>query len=210
MKTVLHLFWHLIRYSLATCISTIVSALVPTLVASFPLVLAVVWILAWIAAFLLYILTGETIDVEIGEPIGLILIPLFLAIMGVVTMSAAIFVTTIFNLLIVLPFSLITEAIYGRFIGQRPWIRLAVFLGTGVILGVIVAVVGVIWVSSQQPEMPLSHQVGLAGFLLVTCICTEFAFGLTLTLMDIARKGAIAIRKRIKKLREDHSLPNPT
>jgi hypothetical protein len=200
MKTILQLGWQVFRYTLATCISTLVSALVPTLVASIPLVLAIVWVLAWIAAFLLYLLTGEVIDVELGEPIGLILIPLFLAIMGVVTMSAAILLTIAFNLLIVLPFSLISEAIYGRFIGERPGIRLGIFLGASIILGIIVAVVGVIWVTSQQPEMPLSHQVGLAAFLLVTCICTEFAFGLTSTLMDIARKGAVVIRKQIKKL----------
>jgi hypothetical protein len=210
MKTVLKLGWQLFRYTLATCISIIVSALVPTLVASVPLVLAIVWVLAWIAAFLLYLLTGEVIDVEIGEPIGLIFIPLFLAVMGIATMSAAILLTIAFNLLIVLPFSLISEAIYRRFVGERPGIRLGIFLGAGVVLGIIVAVVGVIWVTSQQPEMPLSHQVGLAAFLLVTCICTEFVFGLTLTLIDIARKGAVVIRKQIKKRREGRSLPHPT
>lgn len=209
MKIALQLGWHLIRYTLATAISILISALVPFLIASIPLVLAIVWVLAWGAALVFYLLTGEVIDVEMGEPIGLVLVPLLLTLMGVVTMSAALLLTIAFNLLIILPFSIITEFLYGRWFGKHPLIRPGIFVGAGILLGVIIAVIGTIGIASQQSEMSSLQQVGLAAFLFITCVCTEFAFGLSLTLIDAARKGIEIIRKLIKRRQAGDSLPNP-
>ena len=208
-RTSLQLVWHAVRYIVATSVSTVISGIIPFVIASLPLVLAIVWVLAWVAAFLLYILTGEVIDVEMGDPIGLVLVPLMLSIMGVVSITAVILVVTVFNLFIIFPVALVTEIISLQ-IGVHRWsLRLGIFLSVGILLGTIVGVAGVLLITGQQGEVSLSEQVGIGALLAVICICTEFVFGMTLMLMDLARKGLVVVSRKWKNLRERRKLPQP-
>ena len=199
--------WHLFRYAVATCVSTTISAIVPFLIASLPLVLAALWILIWIAAFLLYILTGEAVDFD-ADPIGIVLIPLMLSIIGVASVSAILLVVTAFNILIVFPFSFVTEIVSQR-LGVYRWsLRPIIFLGAGVFVGVITSLVGIVLMAGQQTEIPLLHQLGVVVFLMLICVCTVFAFGMTLIIMDLSKKGFAVIR--MKRLRRHQPFKHPT
>jgi hypothetical protein len=138
VNTAIRVVWHLFRYTLATCISTAVSAALPVLVGSAPIVAAIGWTLAWDAALLFFVLTGESIAIEIGEPVGIVIVPALLMAFGTASVSAAFSLAAAFSLVAVLPVSLLTEFACWRLSFRAIIWRLGSFLITGLFLGVAV------------------------------------------------------------------------
>ncbi len=204
MKTAIRVVWHIIRYTVATCVSTAMSAVLPVIIASTPIILSIAWVLLWVAMFLLYVLTGESIDMEIGHPLGIVLVPLLFSVFGIVSVSTALLLVVAFNVLVVLPVSLITEFIC-RHLSVRAILRLASFVIAGLLLGVAAVSIMVMIVSGQQTQTTPFALFGVAIILLLTCICTVFTSGFILTTMSLVKDKAVifivALKERSKVLR---------
>jgi hypothetical protein len=138
VNTAIRVVWHLFRYTLATCISTAASAVLPVLVGSAPIAVAIGWILAWGAALLFFVLTGESIGIEIGEPVGIVIVPALLMAFGTASVSAALSLAAAFSVVAVLPVSLLTECACWRLSFRAIILRLVSFLVAGLFLGVAV------------------------------------------------------------------------
>src|SRR5690349_14976380 len=111
--TKIEFLWNMIRYVLATAASIIATGVMPFVIASIPLIFALVWVIIW-AVVLLFASFGASADIPIDEPIGIVLIPLLMSVLGAITVSAAVLLTIAFNLIIVLPFSIFVEILNKR------------------------------------------------------------------------------------------------
>lgn len=197
VENVLRFVWHVTRYSVATCVSTVVTAILPVLISCIPIALAIVWVLSWVAAFLLYALTGETIGVEMEEPIGLVIVPLGLLVVGFVALVISVLLAIAFSILVVLPLSLITEFIC-RWLSIRTFtLRLASFLLVGLLLGFTLNIILLLIGGFNHLQTSPLVLLGLGIWLALTCFSAVFMSGLSLMTMSFTRNGIIHLWRRI-------------
>ena len=183
VKPALRVAWHLVRYTIATCASTAVSAALPLVIAFTPLGLAVMWVLAWVAALVFYALTGEAIDLEMDSPLGIVLVPLLLLLFGIACVSAVLLLAIAFNVLAVLPISLITEFVCRRLRVRAILPRLGIFLVAGLLLGITLAGIAGAAIAFGHFQVPPVALPISALALLAACAGAVFTSGLVLTML---------------------------
>jgi len=183
VKPALRVAWHLVRYTVATCASTAVSAALPMVIAFTPLVMAVMWVLAWVAALMFYALTGEAIDLEMDSPLGIVLVPLLLLLFGIACISAVLLLAVAFNVLAVLPISLIAEFICRRLRVRAILPRLGIFLLAGLLLGSALAGIAGAAIGLGRLQVPPVALLVSTLALLAACAGAVFTSGLALTML---------------------------
>jgi len=183
VKPALRVAWHLVRYTVATCASTAVSAALPLVIAFTPLVMAVMWVLAWVAALMFYALTGEAIDLEMDSPLGIVLVPLLLLLFGIACISAVLLLAVAFNVLAVLPISLIAEFICRRLRVRAILPRLGIFLLAGLLLGSALAGIAGAAIGLGHLQVPPVALLVSTLALLAACAGAVFTSGLALTML---------------------------
>ena len=205
VNTAIRVVWHLFRYTLATCISTAASAVLPVLVGSAPIAVAIGWILAWGAALLFFVLTGESIGIEIGEPVGIVIVPALLMAFGTASVSAALSLAAAFSVVAVLPVSLLTEFACWRLSFRAIILRLVSFLVAGLFLGVAVGGITVALAAYHQIQAPPLALLGLAMVLSLISVCAVFTSGLVLTTMSFVKDKLVALEERARAVRRSNT-----
>lgn len=193
---ILKAVWHFIRYAIATCISTVVSGLLPLLAASMPIFAAVAWVLVWVLVFVIYLLGGESMlqDVPMGDPFGIVFVPLMLGGIGTLAVSATSLVVVAFNILIVLPVSLVTDLVCRRLAIRGVVPRLGSFLLSGLLAGIAIAGIVVILFGFYHPDTPIGTLFISGAMILVICDCVVFVFGLVLTMTSVLKDLVIRLK----------------
>jgi len=205
MKTI-HFLWRIARYLFATSVSIVVTLVIPLVIASIPFLIAIIWVLMWIFVFIIVLLIPDT-NVPMDSPMGVVLIPFLLSIIGIVSVSTAVLIAVIFNLVVILPFSIFVE-ILNKQLGLRNWIlRLGTFLGGGILLGIIVGIIGIFLANKFDAKISLLQLIGTGAFLGATCVIAEFVFGLALMIADISKIILGVIGRKIADVRERRKLP---
>lgn len=198
MKTLVKVVWHLIRYTIATCISTVVSGLLPLLAASIPIFMAIAWVLVWVLVLVICLLGGENMlqDVPMGDPFGLVLVPLMFGGIGVIAVSAISLVVVAFNVLIVLPVSLATDFVCQRLSVRGVVPRLGSFLLSGFLLGLVVASIVVTLFSLYHPDVSVGALFVSGLVILAICDGVVFVFGFTLTVLSTFKGMVFRLKAR--------------
>ena len=188
MMKVFRYFWVFLRYLLATVGSTVVTVAIPLIIASLPFLFALFWVLLWAFALLFSLLPGQSMDLPMDEPIGIVLIPLLLSIVSAISASIALVATIVFNFVVILPVGIFIEY-FNKRLGLRNWIiRLGSHLVGGFFLGLVVGLIGIFLANKLGTDFSLLEQVGIGALLATICIGGEFVFGTSLVILDLLRK----------------------
>jgi hypothetical protein len=203
VKTLIMGLWHLIRYTIATCVCTVVSGLLPVLAASMPIFVAAAWVLMWVLMSAIHLLGGESMvqDVPIGDPIGIVFVPLLLGSIGAFAVSAILIVVTAFNVLIILPVSLATELVCRRLSIRGVVPRLGSFLLSGSLLGIALATIVMTLFGSYHPDVPANILLVSGLVILVICDCVVFVFGFVLIMLSTLKSVVIRLKARWRQKR---------
>lgn len=188
MMKVFRYLWFFLRYLLATVSSIIVTVVIPLVIASLPFLFALFWVLLWAFALLFSLLPGQSMDLPMEEPMGIVLIPMLLSIVSAVSASIALVATSVFNFIVILPVGIFIEY-FNKRLGLRSWIiRIGSHLVGGFLLGLIVGIIGIILANKLSAGFSLLEQIGIGALLAVICIGGEFIFGISLAILDLIRK----------------------
>lgn len=156
-----------------------------------PALAVLVFVFSVLFSFVLVLVGLAPID----EPMSLLFTPLLTVVFGIAAILAIFLLAVAFTVLGVLPISLFTEFVCWRLDIQHILARLASFVPAGVLLGMAVSGLGLLWV---QPGSPDSAALIIIVLTLVS-VCVVFLFGLVLTLMTAIRDGTLALWRAVKQ-----------
>jgi len=154
---------------------------------------------------LFFVLTGESIGIEIGEPVGIVIVPALLMAFGTASVSAALSLAAAFSVVAVLPVSLLTEFACWRLSFRAIILRLVSFLVAGLLLGVAVGGITVALATYLQIQAPPLALLGLAMAFSLTSVCAVFTSGLVLTTTSFVKDKIVALEERARAVRRSRS-----